>query len=164
VHFPGSAGGCEHGAVFHHSHSFLDPDDVVHAGNWGRVVRGHGGLHPLFLQETLFELVRAREFVDLPSRLTCAFAYDTEAEAAAGRLNDTSSTLQALYEVERVDDCVIHRADLDAWEWGLRPVHHPAEAEEVARTYWRGESPGRQELLVAGDLRVVRVVDRGGPR
>ena len=132
----------------------------------GRVVRGFGGQHPLFLRETLWELVRQRELSAAPSRLSAAFCYDDEDAARVGMLEGDQNRAPNLYEVELVVPTnPVHRADLHLWERAWLYIHDPLEAEDLARAYWRGDMPtGRAELLTASDLRIVCVIERSRPR
>lgn len=151
---------------FHHNYQYLKPGDVIHAGNWGRLIQGYGAHHTLFLRETLWELVREFEFPQLPSRLRAAFFYDDEPTARRYWLEGDSPLVPNLYEVEVVDPSIpIHRADMELWEQSWLQAHLPQEAADVARLYWKGDAPsGRLESLTHSDLRVVGIVERARPR
>lgn len=152
--------------LFHHSFAYLQPGDLVRSGSWGRLLRGYGGQHSLFFRETLWELVRQREFPTLPSRLDASFYYDTEDAARIGMRGGEAGRAPNLYAIElSLPNALIHRADLDLWERAWNDVHQPAEAEDIARRYWSGEMPtGRVECLTESDLRIVRVIERSRPR
>lgn len=150
----------------HHSYAFMEPGEIVRAGNWGRVVRGYGGQHNIFFRETLWEFVREREFANLPSRLESAYFYKEEATARRGMLEGDPNRSPNLYEVQVLDaSAPTHRADLHLWERAWWDVHSPSEAVDVARAYWNCDAPsGRFEWLTLSDLQVVKVVERSRPR
>ncbi len=152
--------------LFHHNYAYLQPGEIVRAGNWGRVVQGYGGQHPVFFREAIWEGIRQREFPALPSRLRSAFYYDAEEAARVGMREGDQGRAPNLYEVELVTpDAATHRADLHLWECAWWDVHEPAEAEDVARAYWGSQMPtGRAECLTHSDLRIVRVIERSRPR
>ncbi len=92
------------------------------------------------------------EFADRPSRLTCAFAFETEAVARS--FNNALAPL--LYRVE-IDDkaAPTFRADMSWIDVLARGPNAFDEARELARRYWRGDPSGNAwELLVESGLRV----------
>jgi hypothetical protein len=124
--------------LLHHSYAYLEPGEVIHAGNWGRIVRGYGTWHSLFLRETLFETVRARDFSSLPSRLNCAFAYEDEESASRGMKDGDANVAPSLYVVEPVDvSAARHVADHDLVTVP-GSLFDPEALEERVRTYWQG--------------------------
>ncbi|MET8518475.1 hypothetical protein [Nocardioides sp. NPDC004968] len=152
--------------LYHHSYEYLEPGDVVRAGNWGRIVQGYGGQHPIFFREALWELVRKREYPTVPSRLTAAYYYDDEQVARNGMREGDQGRAPNLYEVELVTPmAATHRADLHLWERAWWDAHQPTEAESIARAYWAGHTPtGRTECLTNSDLRILKVIERSRPR
>lgn len=101
-----------------------------------------------------------REFQDRPSRLDCAFFFETLDEMMLYIRSDTLRTLHMLpYEVELVSPgAVQHAAD-----WNRLPADSNPEDLQTARAYWRGDlSPAQangvctREILAKTAMRIVQ--------
>jgi hypothetical protein len=124
------------------------PGDRVRPGNWGRVVQLGGSSHNLFFREEFLEHVRVTEFPGLPSRLTCAFAFEDSAFA----LNWPRNFGDHVYPVVAEPGASTFRADMS-----LVDVPGPATYAatiERARLYWQGHiaEQNKVEVLVDGAL------------
>jgi len=139
-------------SLYYRSGVFYQPDEIILAGNWGRVIRAHGSRHSNFFREQLYESIRAADLGDRPSRMTCSFAF--EAETIARSFNNAMAPL--LYRVEIDDQAApTFRADMSWIDVLTRGSNAFDEALEVARHYWRGDTHGNQwEILAASGLRV----------
>ena len=138
--------------LFYRSGAWYLPGEIVPAGNWGRVIRAQGTRHNLFYRELVYELVRAAEFADRPSRMTASFAF--EGEVVARNFNNPSAPL--LYRVEVADQAALtFRADMSWIDTLAGGPNAFDEARQLARHYWRGDPRGNAwEVLVVSGLRV----------
>jgi hypothetical protein len=131
---------------FHCSSSLLSPDSIVEPGNWGRIIKNVGWLHPSALKEVALEHIRAQEFPAKPSRLLSIFLLDDANEAKFYAVSDGRQTTMLAYEVELLNPAVpTHSGD---WR------HVAPEGElslDWVRAYWRGEHFPRH---VAGEWNV----------
>jgi hypothetical protein len=150
--------------LYHHSHALFDPGEVIHGGNFGRLIRGMSPYHSQATRESIWEAVRIAEFTHLPSRLSAVFAYDDASTAMDFRARTTNipGLLPWVYEVEPVrSEAVSFKADLqfiDMYNAFRGAPTEKAETEKLARRYWSGERVGPYaELLVFGDLRVLGI-------
>jgi hypothetical protein len=127
--------------------------DLIHPGNWGRVVMSVGPGHFVFFRESFFEHIRAAEFPQRPSRLTSAFAFTT-ATFAQGWVQRAAAEL--LYPVEIATPGAA-RFNADIGLFDAASARSYADALDSAHRYWNGEidNPERVEVLVVGDLRIV---------
>lgn len=114
----------------------------------------------MLAREFVFESIRASEYPEQPSRLSCAFAF--ESLDHANQYKNNFSPWNPIYEVELVDsEAPLHRA-------GFNLVTFPAAHDEfvpvtvdLARKYWRGEEIEAVEILTASPLRVKSLISSG---
>jgi hypothetical protein len=115
------------------------------------------------LLEMAWEIVRLREFPELPSRLNCLFFWMDE--GAARRFHSNRPWPAELYEVEVVECARICLADMNLISY-FEVNESAASMMERARRYWAGELPVPPgvppEVLLEGTVRVVRSL--AGPR
>lgn len=97
---------------FHSAPLLLEPGAIIHPGNWGRILNCYTqqqGNPWILAREFAFESIRVSEHPELPSRLSCAFAFETLEHANQYKSN--FSAWSPLYEVELVTpDAPLHRA------------------------------------------------------
>lgn len=150
--------------LYHCSPAWLEPGSVIRPGNYGRVLKRVGPMHPLWLREQFLELIRTQEFPDKPSRLNSAFA--CQDLTAARFFRDQFCATGIIYEVEVTDATArTHVTDSNC----VQPIPGKIEdMQEVARHYWAGDywfdiegQPGLRcaEMLVECGLRVVAEVE-----
>lgn len=113
-------------------------------------------MHWLPLREYAFELVRSKEFKDLPSRLVAAFVCETEADMKKFMANGRSFDMP--YEVELVEPSLpFHRGCLTAFDNANAGTLN--QLEERARVYWQGTNILFPELITMSPLRIIRRLD-----
>ena|SRR5437868_8328196 len=148
---------------FHSAPLLLEPGAVIHPGNWGRILNCYTqqqGNAWMLAREFVFESIRAAEFPNLPSRLSCAFAFEVLDHANQYRSN--FSPWNPLYEVELVDESApIHRAAFNLIVFPAAQVTFVPVAVELARKYWSGAEVQIVEILTRSALRVKRMVATG---
>lgn len=149
---------------YHSAPLLLDPGSIIQPGNWGRILNAYRKPVPahgwMLARELAFESIRTAEFAHLPSRLSCAFAFETFDQA--NQYKTQFSPWNPLYEVELVDPgAACHRG-------GFNLVNFPADHLEFlpvviswARQYWRGEQLETPELVTKSPLRVKHMVSSG---
>lgn len=114
----------------------------------------------MLARELAFESVRASEFPELPSRLSCAFAFETldHANQYKGKL----SPWNPLYEVELIDATAPqHRAAFNLVQFPGDQTEFLPVVAAWAHKYWRGEEIQVPELLTMSPLRVKQLVSTG---
>ena len=136
----------------------LADGSIVHAGNWGRVVRAYGYRHGSAARELQFELVRREVRPAAPSRLDAAFV-STELAAAEAFMASYRAT-DCLYEVELTDPTAPQFvADMECWNQVGQLPQNPTGWSELAlaESYWSGCDSGllTAELLTLSDLQVL---------
>jgi hypothetical protein len=135
----------------------LTTGDVVSPGRWGQTIVATGPDHDFYYRELVWEQVRATEFPGRPSRMDCAFAFQSEASALTW-----AESGERIYAVSVGPESPTFLADM-TWITVARQGHGFADVLEIVRRYWRGEASGHPaiELLVAGDLKIDREVGAG---
>jgi hypothetical protein len=89
---------------YHSAPLLLEPGAIIHPGNWGRILNCYTqqqGNAWMLAREFVFESVRVSEYPNLPSRLSCAFAFETLDHA--NQYMSNFSPWNPLYEVELVE-------------------------------------------------------------
>jgi hypothetical protein len=109
---------------------------------------------PAVLLEVILEWVRATEFPALPSRSTCHFAWEREDWAREYHHGLTQATL---YEIQPAGVPRLFRADY-ALGNAFREHDTLGRMIERSRRYWRGEVEGRPEILIQGQLVIIRAI------
>jgi len=144
---------------YHCSELLLRTADVVPPGRWGQTIVATGPDHPFYYRELVWEQVRAMEFVDRPSRMVCAFAFQSEVSALTW-----AQVGEKIYAVSASPESPTFLADM-TWITEARQHHAFPDVLEIVRCYWRGEASDHptMELLVAGDLRIDRDVTAPDP-
>lgn len=143
------------GPYFHRASQLYEAGDRIRPGNWGKLVRSGGGQHLHFFREYVWERVRQARYSSLPSRMTSAFAFETQTGAEAFPIRSEQFP-EYVYTVDIVDTPPRHRADMTWWE--IAPSRHSFDAmDELAEHYWRGDvtDPSKVEVIVQGELIVV---------
>ncbi|WP_041679666.1 hypothetical protein [Cupriavidus necator] len=140
-----------------------EPGHVFPAGNHGKVIRDYRHFTAdatngwKLAIEMVLENVRLSQPKELPSRLSSAFAFLSEADAKSRAFSNPASRL---YEVELVDEAAPrHIADFDLYSTICKSEPSQAflpKTELLAKDYWQGSGNGVKELLTLSDLRVVR--------
>jgi len=114
----------------------------------------------LLARELAFETVRAAKYQHLPSRLSCAFAFETLEDA--NQYKNAFSRWNSTYEVELVDaSAPSHRAGFNLIQFPAANVEFLPVVVEWAELYWRGEDIQTPELLTKSALRVKTLVSTG---
>jgi hypothetical protein len=148
---------------FHSAPLLLEAGAIIHPGNWGRILNCYTqqqGNPWLLAREFMFESIRATEFPNLPSRLSCAFVFDNLDHANQYKAN--FSPWNPLYEVEIVSpDAPNHRAGFNLVNFPPANVEFVPVVIDFARKYWRGEEVEVGELLTKSAVRVVTMVSSG---
>ena len=153
---------------FHLTGAPLESGSVIRPGNWGRVVKLSGWLHPSAMREMALEDARLTRWPERPSRLRCAFVCITELEA---RLYQAASVrFHVLHEVDLVDPNAVPFET--SWEL-VKPENTGPMRNDWCDAYWSGEAwksvvglPGTpfegvtaREGLTTSALRVVKALD-----
>ena len=117
---------------FYRARALYEVGDIVHSGNWGRVLFGVGASHGFFLREYALEQIRLSSYPNKPSRLSSTFAYVSEAAAQAAFQD------HLLYRVELADPTLpAHRGDVD-WVDLIPQLHSFDAVTTAAHHYWSG--------------------------
>lgn len=152
-------------SLYHSAPILLAPGSVVLPGNWGRLLRDRGEVHPHWHREMALEEWRARYAPDKPSRLFACFACETlvAAEAYSHIAMVKGGKRNALYEVQKEDvGAAEHRGDFNC----VQPVAG-FSMPQIAQRYWSSVHPFRIELgaqidcweiVTPSPLRIVRRV------
>jgi hypothetical protein len=144
---------------FHLNSTVLGEGSVIQPGNWGRIIRTYGWIHNRAIFETAMEYVRLTAFSHLPSRLDCAFFFDSLSEAQGYRNSDQSRQMMVIYEVEVIDKAATqHRTDYrNAGASGALDLGW-------INDYWAGNMKppingfNCQETLAVTSLKIVRAI------
>jgi hypothetical protein len=146
-------------SYYYCSEILLTTGDVVSPGRWGQTVLATGPDHHFYYRELVWEQVRATEFPSRPSRMACAFAFQSEASALTW-----AESGERIYAVSVGPESPAFMADM-TWITVARQNHAFADVLEIVRRYWRGEvsDDPTVELLVAGDLKINREVTAPDP-
>jgi hypothetical protein len=134
----------------------LEVGSVVLPGNWGRMLRTYTpqcGNPWILSRETVYEIIRLREFPSKPSRFYSIFLCPTEAllNAFCAR---TNRIFDLKYEVELVDaNANSHNGD---WTLANLPDNLNIQAiEDRARQYWNGHNLENVEFMTMSAARIV---------
>ncbi|MFT3850907.1 MAG: DUF2441 domain-containing protein [Propionivibrio sp.] len=148
---------------YHSAPLLLEPGAIIHPGNWGRILNCYTqqqGNPWLLAREFVFESIRVSEYSDLPSRLSCAFAFETLDHANEYKSN--FSPWNPLYEVELVDAAAsVHRAGFNLVAFPPANTEFVPVVVGLARKYWRSEEIEVTEILTKSALRVRGLVSSG---
>ncbi len=142
------------------------PGELLGGGNFGRGYREYcydintsqGAFNGWKIaKEVIFEIIRAKHYPTLPSRLECSYAYLTHEAALSGFVPN-----QGLFAFEvEVKDLLApsHIGDFTL----LNSENNPGASEpfipwveNTAHTYWSGHAPQVPELLTLSAIKVVR--------
>jgi hypothetical protein len=151
-------------SYFHSAPLLLEPGSIIQPGNWGRILNCYRQPHAnngwILARELAFESIRAAEFPNSPSRLSCAFVFETLEHA--NQYKNQFSPWNPLYEVELVNpDAVSHRAAFNLIKFVGDQTEFLPVVVAWARSYWRGEQIEVPELLTTSALRVKHMVSSG---
>lgn len=114
----------------------------------------------MLAREFVFESIRVSEFPNLPSRLSCAFAFEDLDHANQYRSN--FSPWNPLYEVELVDELApMHRAAFNLIVFPAAQGAFVPASVELARKYWNGAEIQTVEILTKSALRVKHMIATG---
>jgi len=148
----------------------LSPGSVIFPGNWGRVLRRYEnatatgqlfGNAWILARELEFELVRLRQFAQLPSRFDAAFCCPNEGHARVYQAKVDFARIQVLHRVELVDPALpTHVGPIEMLDWPAPNTSFLDETQARATTYWTGGHPDAiQEVVTVSALRVVVNID-----
>ena len=149
---------------------------VIPAGPLGRTLSEYGRLIPLptgqsnvfgdgwrLLTEYVLEQIREEHYPDLPSRLTCSFAFPTlEIAKKNGHsvLAPSTPFARRIYAVELTNtNCIVHHSDMD-----IIPVrygdNYMSRVFSEAHRYWCAPGDAHTpETLLGSDLRVIAIAE-----
>lgn len=149
--------------LYHTCLTWLQPDSIIRAGNYGRIIYFEGPNGRFWDRESVLESVRQRDYPSKPSRFKSSFVLDNI--RAAHWYHRRSNRTGVLYEVEPVNiNATWHAADLN-YVQELPSLN--LSMQEVAILYWEGRKrvtihgePGLicTEYIAETDLRVIRQV------
>jgi len=142
----------------------MTPGAIVQTGNWGRILNAYNmqgfGNAWLLAREMTYEAVRAAKYPDKPSRLSCAFAF--ESIDGANQKRGDYQRWSSLYEVELVTpDAPSHRAPYNLVQFPAATTEFLPAVVQSADAYWRGEDVQIAELLTKSALRIRQVIATG---
>lgn len=151
--------------LYHVSTSTFEAGTILKPGRWGEVVRQFGkhgralvdvGDAQNLAWEAVLEAARRASAPDAPSRLSCVFTCETLAAAEAFRNAFRSGA--TMYEVEKVDSASpTYVADYDSITGANdRPIVD--FWVECALKYWTAKPTGIAEVLVGGEVKIIRPV------
>ena len=98
---------------FHSAPLLLEPGAIIHPGNWGRILNCYTqqqGNPWILAREFAFESIRVSEHPELPSRLSCAFAFETLEHANQYKSN--FSAWSPLYEIAQASTSLRFRRSM----------------------------------------------------
>ena len=141
----------------------LGPGSLIEPGNWGRILNSYRAEPAaaqnawMLARELAFETVRAGSHKGLPSRLSCAFVFETMESATQHR--NVFAQWSAIYEVELVTpEAPSHRAAYNFVTMPINAVEFLPLVMQRAIPYWLGQGIEVPELLTKSSLRVVQRV------
>ncbi len=170
--------------LFHVAFLPLMPGAVIEPGNFGRCIQLHQACSFMAHREAIYELIRAKEFPEKPSRLESIFLLPTAEEAYQYKAEFAS--LNIVYEVEVLNPyekqhttfidlvCVpknpaepVHALCAHArnyWQSSLEPFRiestHPlAVTESTVASMGTGQPTRSRELVIESPIRIVRRLD-----
>jgi hypothetical protein len=112
--------------------------------------------YSVMLREVVFENLRLREYPVLPSRTTCLWVSKSLEDARYWFNRIPFEGDKKILEIE------VHNGSAhEAWEGHLTNFpENIIETQERARKYWSGRraNDGRSEVLVAGDIKIMRTL------
>jgi hypothetical protein len=116
----------------------------------------------LLARELVYETIRAAQFPNLPSRLSCAFAF--ESIDHANQCMNEFSPWNSLYEIELLEpNAPSHRGGFNLIRFPAPNVEFLPVVAQSAEAYWRGESIEIAELITKSPLKIKTLVS-SGPR
>ena len=137
--------------LFHASGLLYEVGDVIHPGNWGRVILGAGAAHQFYFREFLFEEVRLQLAPDAPSRLRSLFGLRT---IEALQAYQQTTGLRHGYRIELSDEANIHMADLAIFDRLFVPNGYEF-AKQALTDYWQGTDGPVMEIFAETTGRVL---------
>jgi hypothetical protein len=164
--------------MFYVTTIYYEPGDTIHAGGLGRTLGQYGQSATLVVHnqtrtlfgkkarldlERDFEMVRREQFPELPSRLTCSFAF-TDIQTAKSNCHQVllpNSPFQPrIYRVEPKEGiCTTHIADMS-----LIPAPPGLTNIQAAEKYWQGSATmTTKEVLLSSSLRVLSLIEGQTP-
>lgn len=153
-------------SYYHLAPLLLAPGGIIQPGNWGRIINCYrcepqaSQNASLMAREMAFEAVRAAKYSSLPSRLSCAFVFETLEHANQYKQN--FSRWNSTYEVELLTpEAPSHRAGFNLIQFPPATVEFLPVVTQWAEAYWRGEEIQIPELLTKSPLRVRALVSTG---
>lgn len=115
-----------------------------------------------FKKEELFESVRKDEYLYLPSRKRCIYAIPSSIDPYEfGRSINLNVDKYSLIEIRPVlNHSKIFQSKMSLLNCNSSSI---LDMQEIARTYWNGESKDSldTEVLIEGEIEVVRIVNFG---
>jgi hypothetical protein len=148
---------------FHFAPQAMTAGTIIQPGNWGRILNSYNqqgfGNAWVLAREMIFESVRASKYSTKPSRLSCAFAFETLADANQSR--GDYAGWSSLYEVELVTATApSHRAAYNLIKWPPANAQFLPIFAQVAGDYWAGNH-SIPELITKSAFRILQVVSTG---
>ena len=149
---------------FHSAPLLLDVGSVIQPGNWGRILnayrRPNNGSPWLIAREMAFETIRASKYQNLPSRLSCAFVFESLDDA--NQYQGQFTPWNALYEVEMTDvNAPRHRGAFNLIELPPEGVEFLPVTVQRAEQYWSGSQIQVPEIITKSSLRILQMVSSG---
>jgi hypothetical protein len=120
--------------LYHANRLDLKTGELIHPGNYGRIIQQTGPSHLHWHRETILEKIRLQLFPEKPCRLNATFCCDSLQTAQCYKSSQHRSE-DFLYEVELVDPAApLHKGDFNA----VQPMPRRSETmHEIAFKYWR---------------------------
>lgn len=149
---------------YHSAPLHLAPESIIQPGNWGRILNSYRQSHLnnawLLAREMAFEAIRSSEFSGLPSRLSCAFVFESLEHATQYR--NQFSPWNLIYEVEIVSpDAPSHRAAFNLVQFPGDQTEFLPVTVSLARKYWGGSDVEVAEILTMSPLRITNLTSSG---
>src|SRR6266508_3095158 len=137
----------------------LEVGSVIRPGNWGRILRTYTPQSSpnawLLVRELAYELVRAGNFPQKPSRFDSLFLCMSEADLNEFRVS-SNRRLDLGYEVELVDP----GAPSHVGDWTLPNMQNTDDLQVFvnrATLYWQGAQIVKEELITLSPIRITKV-------
>lgn len=137
-------------------------NDIISPGNWGKQYESYDpkktppGNWLMLARDLLFEKIRIEYFKDKPSRLKCAFLFETLLESntfltKCNRLNERQ------YEVELIDPLSpSHVGDYTLCCWKDDCTYK--DMEKIAADYWVGQNIVGREFLTLSAFKITNII------
>jgi hypothetical protein len=114
----------------------------------------------ILARELEFEIVRLRQFPQLPSRFEAAFCCPNEGHARVYQAKVDFSRIQVLHRVEFVDPALpAHVGPIEMLDWPAPNTSFLDETQARTTAYWTGIPDVIQEVVTLSALRVIANID-----